>query len=402
MGETMTPSPLSEAAQRRDLLVAWVRDHAYPLWWEQGYDHARGGFHEKLDQTGHAVDAPRRARVQPRQIYAYAIAPGLGWTGPADAIVEQALSVYLARYRREDGLFRTLVAADGSVLDDNVDLYDQAFALFGLCHAALALNDAAGLHPIAATLRDRLIARCQHQGGFAELDPDTPTLQSNPNMHLFEASLAWEAAGGDAGWTAMADGIAGLALARFIDARTGALREFFDRNWHPAPGTPGRIVEPGHQFEWAWLLLRWGRLRGRTDAVQAGLRLLEIGETHGVDPARDVGINSLLDDFSVHDAAARLWPQTERLKAALLAAEITGKPDWWAVAVKGADSLLRYLDTPVRGLWWDKLSPASIFTPEPAPASSFYHITCAIAELDRAVRAAEAAPEPVRQQGEPR
>lgn len=385
-------SPLAAAASRRDRLVTWVRDHAYPLWWEQGYDHERGGFHEKLDQAaGRPVDAPRRARVQPRQIYSYALAPDLGWTGPVSRIVEQALAAYLSRYRREDGLFRTLVAADGSVLDDSVDLYDQAFALFGLCNAALALNDLAGLHPIAATLRDRLIARCAHQGGFADLDPEATTLQSNPNMHLFEASLAWEAAGGDAGWTAMADGIAGLALTRFIDARSGALREFFDRDWQPAPGIPGRIVEPGHQFEWAWLLLRWGKLRNRADAVQAGLRLLDIGETHGVDPARGVGFNSLLDDFSIHDHGARLWPQTERIKAAVLAAEITGDPAFWTIAAKGADGLLRYLDTPVKGLWWDKLSPAGTFTDEPAPASSFYHITCAIAELDRAVTAALAA-----------
>lgn len=384
----MTPSPLSEAATRRDTLVAWALDHAYPLWWEQGYDHDRGGFHEKLDQTGRPVDAARRARVQPRQIYAYAVAPDLGWTGPADAIVEKALAAYLARYRREDGLFRALVAADGSVLDDKVDLYDQAFALFGLCNAALALNDFVPLHPLAATLRDRLIARCAHQGGFAELQPDSLPLQSNPNMHLFEASLAWEAAGGDAGWTRMADGIANLALTRFIDADTGALREFFDADWRPAPGTPGRIVEPGHQFEWAWLLLRWGRSRQRPDAVTAGLRLLEIGETHGVDAARGVGFNSLLDDFSIHDHGARLWPQTERVKAAVLAAEITGDAAYWSLAARAADGLLRYLDTPVKGLWWDKLSPDGIFTDEPAPASSFYHIVCAILELDRAVTAA--------------
>ncbi|MFV3130413.1 AGE family epimerase/isomerase [Niveispirillum sp. KHB5.9] len=383
----MTMSPLSDAIRRRDALVAWAVDHAYPLWWEQGYDHERGGFHEKLDQTGKPVDAPRRARVQPRQIYSYAIAPQLGWTGPAADIARQALDNYLSRYRRDDGLFRALVAPNGSVLDDNVDLYDQAFALFGLCNAAQALNDFEHLHPIATTLRDRLIARCGDQGGFKELQPDALPLLSNPNMHLFEASLAWEAAGGDAGWGRMADGIAGLAMTRFIDQDNGGLREFFDADWRPAPGTQGRIMEPGHQFEWAWLLLRWGKARGRQDAVKAGLRLLEIGEVHGVDPARGVGFNSLLDDFSIHDHSARLWPQTERLKAAVLAAEVTGDDAHWTTAARAADGLMLYLDTPVKGLWWDKLSPAGLFTDEPAPASSFYHITCAILEMDRVVKA---------------
>ncbi len=387
----MSLSPLQEAVARRDRLVSWLNGYAYPLWWQAGYDHAAGGFHEKLDQQGQPVQAPRRARVQPRQIFSYALAPSLGWDGPATDIVRQALDCYLARYRREDGLFRTLVAADGAPLDDRADLYDQAFALFGLSAAAGPLNAFDTLHDTAVTLRDRLLAAVGRMGGFTELPPAGLPLQSNPNMHLFEASLAWEANGGDAGWTAMADGIAGLALSNFIDGQTGALREFFDADWHPAPGTQGRIVEPGHQLEWAWLMLRWGRLRGREDAIKAGLRLLQIGETHGVDPARGVAFNSLLDDFSIHDHSARLWPQTERIKAAVLAAEITGDAACWSQAARAADGLERYLATPVKGLWWDKMAPDGRMTDEPAPASSFYHITCAVAELDRAVRAALAA-----------
>ena len=245
--------------------------------------------------------------------------------------------------------------------------------------------DYADLREIALGVRRGLDSMRSPAGGFIE--NIAYPYQANAHMHLLEGALAWAEIEGGA-WDDMADELVEMAMRVFIDPEGGFLREFFDAQWRPVAGDEGGLIEPGHQFEWAWLLLRWGRLRGRQDAIAAGLRLLEIGETHGVDPARDVGINSLLDDFSVHDASARLWPQTERLKAALLAAEITGKPDWWAVAVKGADSLLRYLDTPIKGLWWDKLSPAGTFTPEPAPASSFYHITCAIAELDRAVKAA--------------
>ena len=40
-----------------------------------------------------------------------------------------ALDYWVARYQRPDGLFRTLVAADGSPLDDRALLYDQAFGL---------------------------------------------------------------------------------------------------------------------------------------------------------------------------------------------------------------------------------------------------------------------------------
>ena len=157
------------------------------------------------------------------------------------------------------------------------------------------------------------------------------------------------------------------------------MREYFDGDWKAVAGIDGRIVEPGHQFEWAWLLLRWAKIAGREDAAQAARRMIAIGEGPGVDRARGVAMNQLLDDMSVHDAQARLWPQTERIKAHVLAGNNDG-------VAAGTDGLFKYFDTPVRGLWRDRLNADGSFVQEPAPASSFYHIVCAILEVDRAVR----------------
>jgi len=225
-------------------------------------------------------------------------------------------------------------------------------------------------------------------GGFVESTPDRP-YQSNPHMHLFEAMLAWREADADPdrqrGWDAQADAIAELCLTRFIDAKTGALREFFDAEWAPAPGLEGQIVEPGHQLEWAWLLIRWARLRNRPDALAAAARLFEIGVGPGLDLDRGVALQQLLDDFSVHDPVARLWPQTEWLKAALaISAATPNDPALAAQVPKAVAALQLYLNTPVPGLWWDRLEPSGRFIDEPAPASSLYHIACAIAELSAA------------------
>jgi mannose-6-phosphate isomerase len=94
----------------------------------------------------------------------------------------------------------------------------------------------------------------------------------------------------------------------------------------------------------------------------------------------------LLDDFSIYDACARLWPQTERLKAAALAARITGEARYWSIANEAAETLWRYLQTPVRGCWYDRLMPYGRFIEDPSPASSFYHIVGAISELTAAVQ----------------
>jgi mannose/cellobiose epimerase-like protein (N-acyl-D-glucosamine 2-epimerase family) len=373
----MTTEALTAA---RDRCKTWLLNDAYPLWWEVGFDHKRGGFHEKIGLDGAPVDAPRRARVQPRQIFAYAVAGELGWQGPWREAVQAGLTGYLDHYFRPDGLIRTLVSADGEPLDDSVVLYDQAFGLFALATAYAALDRPSDLLQRADLLLARLHSTLKHPlGGFEEADPRQLPLLSNPHMHLFEAALAWNEAGGGPQWRALADEIADLALTRFIDPVSGGLLEYFDGDWTPVAGIDGRIVEPGHQFEWAWLLLRWSKVTGRPDAAAAAHRLIGIGEGPGVDRKRGVAMNQLLDDMSLHDAQARLWPQTERIKAHVLAGNTDG-------AVAGVEGLFKYFDTPVAGLWRDRLNADGTFVQEPAPASSFYHIVCAVLELDRAVR----------------
>ena len=378
----------TDAARLRDLLKTWANHAAFPLWWSVGADHAGGGFFETIQQSGEAIDSPRRGRVLPRQIYAFAAARDLEWTGPWREAVDHGLRYYLDVYRRPDGLFRALVGPGGVALDDSAALYDQAFAMFALANACAATGRS-DLRDIAVSVRETLFATLKNPlGGFNESAPTDPPLHSNPHMHLFEACLAWNAIDSDPAWRALADEIAQLALSKFISPETGALREFFDDQWNPAPGVAGRIWEPGHQYEWGWLLLRWGQLAGRPDATAAALRMIDLAETKGVDPERGVGMNAMLDDMTVHDAGARLWPQTERIKAGVLAAQVTGEDRWWGVAVEGAEGLLQYLRTPVPGLWRDKLKPDGAFVEEAAPASSFYHVVCAIVELDRGVTAA--------------
>jgi mannose-6-phosphate isomerase len=289
--------------------------------------------------------------------------------------------VYLrARYRRDDGLYRGLIAPDGAVLDDRALLYDQAFVLLGLAESQKVFAARAGVADEARALRALLYCCFKREGpGFeSAIDTPLPALSSNAHMHLLEASLACFEADGDPEWLALADEVGELALSRFIDPTTGAMREHFGPTWQPLPGIEGRLLEPGHHFEWAWLLMRWGADR-RADAREAAFRLIDIGERHGV--RNGVAINAMLDDFSVHDGSARLWPQTERIKAAALAARVTGDDRYWAIAADAADALWRYLQTAVRGTWYDRILPDGRLVEEPAPASSFYHIVGAISEL---------------------
>lgn len=382
---TAKTGAVDAAAKTLASLKDWLIQDAYPMWWTHGADHSGGGFHERLKLDGQPTGEPRRARVHPRQIYSYALAPELGWSGPASTAIAHALEFFLRHYPRSDGFFRTLVAADGSVVNDRAVLYDQAFALLGFAYSFKTLRDEA-LKQRARDLLAVMRAALGHTlAGFEESKPRILPLLSNSHMHLLEASLAWSDLDPDGPWQALAEEIVELALTCFFDPATGFLLEFFDRDWRPVAGVDGRIVEPGHQYEWAWLLLNWHSRSQNPRALDSAMRLIALAEAHGWDAKRGVAVNTLLTDRVVRDSQARLWPQTEKMKAMCSAALHTGEDRYWRGADEAARALRAYLNTPLKGLWYDKMNLDGSLIDEPAPASSFYHIVCAIAEMDRAL-----------------
>ncbi|MDP3803007.1 AGE family epimerase/isomerase [Brevundimonas sp.] len=370
-GDDVTLNQLSRQFTR------WLKLSALPLWATLGVG-ADGGFVETLDDDGATTGDFRRARVQARQAFVFSLASEWGWGGDYAPIVQRGLARFEATNLRSDGLYRTRVDGSGAVLDETASLYDQAFVLLATAAAAAAGIDPDRCRRTAARLLASLDVLALPQGGWRELAG--PPFQANAHMHLLEAALAWEALEPDGAWTAIADVIVGMAKAHFID-EAGFLREFFGPDWRPDGGEAGRLVEPGHQFEWAWLLTRWGRLRGDRWAVETAKRLFASGE-RGLDPARGVAIDELDDHLRPRSSRARLWPQTEWLKAALILAEETDGDEQGRL-LGSAASALRGLTLYLRpeGLWRDKLGVDGVLDIEPAPASSLYHIVAAYRQL---------------------
>lgn len=380
------------AALRREfgILREFLFEEAFPLWSDRGLDRAHGGFFEKLNPDGTPTDEPRRARVTGRQIYAFAIAGRHGWPGPADETMVYALDNLFRRHLDPTGgMVISTVAADGRVLRGDFDLYDHAFVLFGLAAAA---GRGQPTEARAARLRDDMRAGWRHPlAGFEESVPRSLPLKANPHMHMLEAALAWAEISADPAWAALADEIAELCLARFLDPISGALREYFDGDWLAEARPEMTAIEPGHQFEWAWLMRRWGRSRGRADALAAARRLTHIGEGPGVCPVRDLAMNELNADLTLRDGLCRLWPQTERIKAHVAAFSAAGdaaeRDEIAGIAARAIAGLCRYFDHPLKGAWWEHIGIDGRPLAEPARTTSLYHITCAFDEVATALAA---------------
>jgi len=358
----------------------WLLDVAAPLWAVRGRT-ASGLFAERISQEGKPDPAYFRSFVQARHIFSFVAAGRLGWAGPWRELVTQTIDALVANARRADGFFVHRLDVDARPLDPRADLYDQAFILFALGTAGGALGRA-DLFDRAEELLDTIECNWSHpMGGFAEGEIADPRVRrQNPHMHLLEAFLALYEASARPRFLAAALAIAEVADKHFIDPECGALLEYFTHDFDAAPGTEGLIAEPGHCFEWAWLFERLANF-GWSRGAELSDRLTGFARRYGLCEVRGVAINAVLTDGVQHDDAARLWPQTERIKAAVARLARTGDAAEAAEAVRAVRGLERYFDVSMPGLWRDKLAADGSWTEEPAPGSSLYHISCAYAEL---------------------
>jgi mannose/cellobiose epimerase-like protein (N-acyl-D-glucosamine 2-epimerase family) len=380
---------MSETALARRAAEArsWLTTRCFPLWADHGLTPA-GLFPEVLSLDHDTLDKDlTRVRVQARQTYVFAEAWRLGWKPDTSArLVEAGAGILTGPAIAAGGLPGRILAADGSGLKDaSADLYDTAFVLFGLAEAARGPGpkqpaiDAA--RSILAAL-DRL-ARDTVHGGYAETLPAPDTRLQNPHMHLLEACLSLHRADRDGGHLQRAAEIVALFESRFAAGGGGLLGERFNRDWSMPAGEAADIVEPGHQFEWVWLLHAYARLAG-TSVPEAAARLYTFGVSTLDADGR--ACQEVTRSGAPHDASRRTWPQTEALKAHLAMFEARRDARFASAACRSFDVLMDEFLTEDGG-WIDHFAADGSVSARDMPASTGYHVVLAFAELIRVMRA---------------
>ena len=361
-------------------------DVLLPMWLGPGWNAQAGLCYEALIvENGALVPASTaryRAMACARQLYTFARATQLS-KRHRDICAERAAALCHALDTRfRDTIHGGWVFAIDSALapqDTTKDLYTHAFVLFAAAHWLAVSDDprAAALMQDAHDVISRRFARAAGGTHAAPLpvaamdvtfDTALAGVAQNPVMHLTEAYLAAAAlneppAWAEAGVHTLAEGI----LARFIDARTGSIAELpIDE-----PNADNRI-EPGHQFEWFYLVRAHADVFTRSEAgrqladtlgraVDAACRLGVDAETQGV-------CLSLNLDSTPRDATQRIWAQTEYGRALALCTETHGAmlarllPAWSA----------RFLHA--HG-WHEVIDPAGQRLRDDMPSSTPYHIT---------------------------
>jgi len=366
-------------------LVAMLR-----LWAALGWDEARGGHHERLGPDHQPVELGyRRLTVCARQLFVFSRAEARGLLKSARSHADRAFRCLVDRFRDPvNGGFYFTVEPNGAPLDRSKDLYGHAFALLGLAEYLAMSNDGEARRLVAETDSAAMRRFRLPQGWYAAKAPadwsarDGNLLQ-NPHMHLLEAYLAADRATGDVLYRDRATDLIGVMRTRLREPRSGMITEF--RNEAGEPDLQrGHIVEPGHLFEWCWLLHLSSSRLDQLACLDDATGLFERGYAAGTD--KDFG--GVFDQVSVDGEliadTKRIWPLTELVKAHAARFNATRQVNELAALCDAVEFLFTAYLLPDGG-WRERLRRDLTCYDDTLPASTCYHLLLALLEARTAL-----------------
>lgn len=368
---------------------SWLINNHLPLWAEYGVDRAGWGFHERLDAETLLPTGPdqRRSMVCARQLYVWSAASRAFGQAEHLALAEQAYRTLVERFPdRENGGWVFSLNSNGSLLDGRKDFYAHAFILFALAHYAAVGAQRTEALMLARVTWSLMQKKLMLPTGWlapeatADWKIDRQDLVQNPHMHLFEALLALAAVDPAGGYDSGARGVVDLFKTRLY---AGTLGEFFD-----AAGKidrlAGNILEPGHHFEWAWLLREAAERLGDDSLLPLTDALTTWAGSTGTDPVRGGCYDQVGRDGSLLLTSKRIWPQSEAVKTYAGAYGAAPSASTLAPLTTRLGFLFEHYLLP-DGRWHEHLgadlAPIAPFL----PASTPYHIVFAMLEAIKAL-----------------
>ena len=366
-----------------------------PIGRDFGWDATRGGFHERLDDRCRPISLGyKRLVVQARQIFTFTHAVAMGVDDHFSEVARWGFDHLRKTYwDSANGGWFFSVSEEGEPLDRRKDLYGTAFVLFAAAHYARVFGR--GWEVVEQTLSALEDLRAPDGRGYAEGRDASGALsldvrRQNPHMHLLEALLAAEVTAARdplANPTlpelqSRSDEIVKLLATVFFDLQTHTLTEFFTDDWQRHP-QQGHIIEPGHHFEWCWLLYEYSRLRGGVP-LDIARHLFRWGEQNGVRHGTALFTGGGFHDQvtpqgTVVSGSQRIWPATEYVKAVVQRCRYEQAPEDGKRLVAGLQHLFdNYLLAD--GRWVEHRGENGEITNPALPGTTSYHITFALSE----------------------
>ncbi|HCN65221.1 MAG TPA: N-acylglucosamine 2-epimerase [Pseudomonas sp.] len=347
---------------------AHFRQVIVPLWQGPGWNAELALPYEALSPAHQPLPPQRyRAMACARQLYVFASLiddPAFPAAEARAAALFRSLQSHF--HDAEHGGWFYSIDPHGAPLDQRKDLYTHAFIIFACAHYWAKVREPLVESVLNAALQVVLEQFSTGNGLYeASLNQDWASLGSgplqNPLMHLAEAFLATLSVREDptvlSALLALTDGM----QQHFIEPVHNVMLE-------KPRGAVDNWFEPGHQFEWLFLLASSPLLRGT--ALHGSLdRAFGFAEQVGVDPQTGAVCGMLAPDGTLRDGTQRIWAQAEYLRALTLRPEGAERVQRQLLALQQ-----RFLYT---GGWYECRDDQGNVSREDMPSTTPYHLaTC--------------------------
>jgi len=365
----------SRSASQPELtaLFASVQQHfqdvIVPLWQGPGWNTDMALPYEALDAEHQPLPPQRyRAMACARQLYLFSSLIG---QVPEAEVRAAALFRSLQQHFHdaEHGGWFYSIDPQGAPLDQRKDLYTHAFILFACAHYWDKVREPLVESVLNAAL-EVVAQRFATDDGLYEacLDRDWSSLKTgplqNPLMHLAEAFLATLSVREDIAVQQRLLALCAGMQKKFVVPQEGVLME-------KPLGAVDNWFEPGHQFEWYFLLessslLRDSKLHRSLSRAFSYTEQLGVVEHNGA-------VRAMLDLESdprrPRDSTQRIWAQAEYLRA------LTLRPDSEAAVLRQLQALQqRCLHA---GGWYECRDEEGEVSRKDMPSTTPYHLaTC--------------------------
>ena len=231
---------------------------------------------------------------------------------------------------------------DGIMEDGRAMAYGHAFVMLAASYAArLDIDGAAQTLASIWDFMEEYFWEPEHHAYADERDESLSVLSSyrgqNANMHSVEALIAAYEASNETRYLNRAEQVAKQFCITLAEQADGQIWEHYTEDWQPDWSynidKPDDLFkpwgfQPGHQVEWAKLLLQLDALAPQDWYLPTASKLFDIAMEKGWDPIHGGLVYGYGPDGKFADAHKYFWVQAEALAAAWRLWKRTNKPTY--------------------------------------------------------------------------
>lgn len=262
--------------QAHQLYRSTLLDEVMPFWEQYGRDTTYGGIGNVLDDEGNTLGHDKFLWSQGRALWTFSalynrIEPRPEWLAFADHIYRYLLH----NGRDERGHWMYRLDKDGHILDRDISIYADGFAMYGLGEYFAATNNETALN-MALDTAQQIQKRLAQPGSYGVAPYEIPPGLKTHGIAMIFSFFFYNLGEIVGNIRLQGDGLmfAQEILEEFYRPDKDAILEFVTLDGQFSDTGPGRTCVPGHALEALWFLITIFERSGHVQHISQCCRLI--------------------------------------------------------------------------------------------------------------------------------